>query len=248
MTEVSTETEQPKKKPRGRPFKKGRDARRKTGATKPASTSADVRAFSQELISDPKVRAALLKKARRGELSAPLLKNLMERAAGIVKDAAEPEETDWQRRVREKAAEFKKSKMSRAEALMMYRLSKKSQTGRWPGGWTPPPGMFDDARPEPKAEPAQGDARPGRPPVEASYLRTEDRVSRAEVATALAARALPEPERGEVIDLVPEGSPRDWREEQEWRRHLVRCSDPRSCKDGASSHPSHAWRRLTRLT
>jgi hypothetical protein len=108
--------------------------------------------------------------------------------------------------------------------------------------------MFDDARPEPKTEPAQGDAGPGGPPAEASYLRAEDAVSRAEVAPAPAARALPEPERGEVIDLVPEGSPRDWREEQEWRRHLVRCQDPRSCKDGASSHPSHAWRRLTRLT
>lgn len=50
-----------------------------------------------------------------------------------------------------------------------------------------------------------------------------------------------------MIDLVPEASPRDWREEREWRKHLVRCSDPRSCNDSGRSHPSHAWRRLARL-
>ena len=216
MTQATTENQQPEQKKRvvGRPFRKGRDPRRAAGPRKPAEPEQqqDISAFSRELVNDPKVRAQVMKMAQRGELPAPLMREFLARGAGVVQPDA-PQETDWERRVREQAAKIRKN-LSPEKRMQLYALCKEVESGRpWQSG-----------QPEPRewkeVEPAQG-------PL-----------------------ALPEsaqePER-DVIELAPEASPRGWQEEREWRRHLARCQDPRSCDDSGRSHPSHAWRRLTRL-
>ena len=79
--------------------------------------------------------------------------------------------------------------------------------------------------------------------VDAARLRIEDdRPALAEEPRA----ETPEPEKV-AVEFQPEARPRDWYQEREWRKHLARCQDPRSCNDSGDSHPSHAWRRLTRL-
>ena len=240
MTQATTENQQPEQKKRvvGKPFRKGRDPRRAAGPRKSAEPEQqqDISAFSRELVNDPKVRAQVKRMAQRGELPAPLMREFLARGAGVVQADA-PQETDWERRAREQAAKIRKS-LSPEKRMQLYALCKEVESGRpWQSG-----------QPEPR-EPKERAPREGRPPVEASYLRVDDRVSRAEVGPAQGPLTLPErtQEEPQVIELAPEASPRDWQEERDWRRHLVRCQDPRSCNDSGRSHPSHAWRRLTRL-
>jgi hypothetical protein len=222
--QASTENQQPEQKKRvvGKPFRKGRDPRRAAGPRKPAEPEQqqDISAFSRELVNDPKVRAQVKKMAQRGELPAPLMREFLARGAGVVQPDA-PQETDWERRVREQAAKIRKN-LSPEKRTQLYALCKEVESGRpWRSG-----------QPEPR-EPKEREPRESRPPVEAQ-------------GPLALPESTQEPER-EVIELAPEVSPRGWQEEREWRRHLGRCQDPRSCNDFGRSHPSHAWRRLTRL-
>lgn len=134
--QASTEKSEERRRVVGRPFRKGRDPRRNAGAKKAEPEQPqDVRAWAKSVIDDPKVRAQVKRMAQRGELSAPLLKNLMERAAGIVKDAAQPQgESERDREARELAAGMRRN-LSQDERLAMYSLLKKARGEDWKDGF-----------------------------------------------------------------------------------------------------------------
>jgi hypothetical protein len=224
VTQAQAET---RKRVVGRPFRKGRDPRRNAGARRQAAAEPeqDVRAWAKSVVDDPKVRQRIKRMAQRGQLSAPMLKNLLERAAGIVKEAAEPQGASERDEEARRLAAGMRRNLSQEERMHVYGLLRKSRDGR----------AWDDGLGAVRAQKAE---RP--------ELRVLREPPPARPALPESAGEGPEPE-AEVVELVPEDSPQDWREEAEWRRHLARCQDPRSCNDSGRSHPSHGWRRLTRL-
>jgi hypothetical protein len=142
MSEIPTPTEtaapeSKKGKPFGKPFKKGRDARRFNVAKlkKKVGEAMPVPEFARDVLNDPRVQAQIRRKARAGSLHPSVFNELIKRSEGKAPDKppARPDEQTRAQRLREEVRRMER--LTSEERLTLAALIRKSLgRGDWQSG------------------------------------------------------------------------------------------------------------------